>query len=80
MSVHAACYGHLFPSVTSVATNREVAGAVFHYQIRQPGPMTTERSIGVDSSAWDRCVECPEFETCYRLSVGGLLMDLAVRA
>ena len=80
MSVHAACYGHLFPSVAGLATNRNVAGAVFRYLIRQPGPMTTECSMEIDTGAWDRCTACPEFDTCYRLSVGSLLMDLAVRA
>ena len=80
MSVHAECYGHLFPPVATLANDRDIAGAVFRYRIEQPGPISTERSVGVDESAWDRCTQCEEFETCYCRSLGSLLMDLAVRA
>ena len=80
MNVHAECYGHLFPPVATLANNRDIAGAVFRYRIEQPGPISTQRSIGVDESAWDRCTTCADFDTCYRRSVGALLMDIAVRA
>ncbi len=79
MKVHAECYGHLFPPVASLASNQDVAGAVFRYRVEQTGTVTTVRSTAVDSTAWDKCTACADFDTCYRLSVGTLLMDIAVR-
>ena len=80
MKVHSECYGHLFPPLATLVTNRDVAGVVFRYEIEQRGPIPTQRSTGLKESAWDRCTACVDFDTCYRLSLGSLLMDIAVRA
>ena len=64
MKVHVECYGHLFPPVKALASNRDVSGAVFRYRIEQLGPIPTTRSIGVDGSAWDRCTACADFDAC----------------
>lgn len=62
--VHPDCYGRLFPP----GHTDQTAGRVFSYTEAHPGMITGIEPI-FDLAAWDRCTECPEFETCYRLSV-----------
>ena len=73
------CYGKMFPSVVEMAHNRLVAGKVFGYQVDYPGQVAHKRDATVDREAWQRCLECPELDGCYRLSTGTMLMELAVK-
>jgi hypothetical protein len=74
------CYGKMFPSVISLAHNERVAGMVFGYQIDHPGIAVTRRAVTTNRGAWRQCLECPDFDACYRLSAGTALMEIAVRA
>lgn len=78
MNAHADCYGRLFPSVRVLAHNDDVAGKVFGYHVEQGGMVSSVPTVSVNSEAWDCCTRCDEFELCYRLSVGRLLMEAAV--
>ena len=79
MKTHTECYGRLFPSVGAITHEHDVAGKVFGYRVAQPGMVTTGHAITVDAAAWDECAACPDFDACYRLSTGKLLMELATR-
>jgi hypothetical protein len=80
MNAHADCYGRLFPSVRVIAHNDDVAGKVFGYRVEQSGIVSSAPTVSVNGEAWENCTRCAEFETCYRLSLGKLLMDIAVRS
>ena len=71
--------GSLFPSVRVMAHNKDVAGAVFGYRVEQHGIVSSPPTLSVNGEAWDNCTRCAEFETCYRLSLGKILMDIAIR-
>jgi len=74
------CYGKMFPSVVEMAHNRAVVGKVFGYQLDyNTGQVSEKRATIVDRDAWQKCLECRDFDGCYRLSAGTMLMDLAVR-
>ena len=73
------CYGKMFPSVVGMAHNKAVAGKVFGYQLDYSGQVAQGRDTTVDGVAWEKCLECRELEGCYRLSIGTMLMDLAVK-
>ena len=73
------CYGKMFPSVISLAHDEPVAGKVFGYQIDRPGIAVTRRATTINREAWRHCLECPDFDGCYRLSAGTTLMEIAVR-
>ena len=73
------CYGKMFPSVVEMAHFRAVMGKVFGYQMGYSGQVAQTRDTIVDRKAWDRCLQCPELDGCYRLSAGTLLMELAVK-
>ena len=73
------CYGKMFPSLVEMAHNRQVAGKVFGYELTYEGQVAARRAATLNRDAWERCLECRDLEGCYRLSVGTMLMDLALR-
>lgn len=79
MNSHNDCYGRLFPSVATIAHGQEVTGKVFGYRVEQPGVISSGYAATVNAKAWDECAACAEFDACYRLSTGVLLMELATR-
>lgn len=79
MNSEADCYGKMFSSVVDMAYSEPVAGKVFGYRVDYPGQVATNQVATVNREAWQGCLECPELDGCYRLSVGTLLMELAVK-
>jgi hypothetical protein len=79
MNTKPECYGSMFPPLISLAHNESVAGKVFGYHIDQPGIAVTRRVVTTNREAWGHCLDCAEFDGCYRLSVGTALMQIAVR-
>jgi hypothetical protein len=73
------CYGKMFPSIVEMAHNRLVAGRVFGYEVDYPGQVAHRRDARVDREAWQRCLECPDLDGCYRLSTGTMLIELTVK-
>jgi len=55
--------------------NQPISGKVFGY----PGPVIRERTASFDREAWEECSACSDFDKCYRLSQGTLLMKLALK-
>ncbi len=74
------CYSKMFPPVISLTQNEPVAGKVFGYQVDRPGMAVTRRVVTTNREAWQDCLECPDFDGCYRLSTGTVLMEIAVKA
>jgi hypothetical protein len=79
MKEHKTCYGMLFPSAGFRQSAKERADGPFGYEFEQPGTVRRPPRLTVDLDAWDRCVECPEFDSCQRLSTAKVLLDMAVR-
>jgi hypothetical protein len=79
MKSEADCYGKMFPPLITLAHDEPVTGKVFGYQIDRPGIVVTRRAVTANHEAWHNCLECPEFDGCYRLSAGTVLMQIAVK-
>ncbi len=73
------CYGRIFPPLIPLAHNETVAGKVFGYRVEHPGIVVTRRAVTTNREAWRQCLQCPDFDGCYRLSTGTALMEMAVR-
>ena len=73
------CYGKMYPATLLKVANREVMGKVFGYRVDHSGVVETRRTVSTDLGAWEQCIQCPDFDSCYRLSAGTLLMELAAR-
>jgi hypothetical protein len=80
MKTQADCYGRMFPDVVRIARNKSVTGKVFGYRVEQPGIGVTNRTATVNHEEWEHCLKCPDFDGCYRLSIGTALMELAVKS
>jgi hypothetical protein len=76
---HKACYGGLFPDTLHLTNDRPKKGKVFSYTLHTAGGLyRAGRETGVDLAEWDRCIACPEFENCYKLSLAKLALNDAV--
>ena len=71
------CYGKMYPSIVTVAPTRTDKGKVFNYKVDQPYVPPSHREETVKNEAWRECTGCPEFDTCFRVSAGTLLMEIA---
>lgn len=72
------CYGEMFPNLSHLHWNVPIRGAVFSCEFTKPGPLISDRNIDTDLDQWDRCVACPEFASCYPLSLAKLALGNAV--
>lgn len=76
---HKKCYGTMFPSVLSLEADRPVSGKVFSFEIvRAGGTFVSRRKVGTNMQEWNDCLECSEFEHCYKLCTGRLALEAAV--
>jgi hypothetical protein len=72
------CYGNMFPPVVEMAHAKPVIGKIFGYHLDYPGQVAHTRDAVINREAWEKCLECPELDGCFRLSEGTMLMELAV--
>jgi hypothetical protein len=78
-SDHKACYGEMFPDLLHLGTEGKAAGKVFSFVIvSPPGLMRPPRHVAVNRQEWDQCLACPEFDSCYKLSMARLALEAAV--
>ena len=78
MSDHKSCYGTMFHDALHFSVNRPMSGKVFSFEIESEGLARTDRRVSADLVEWDDCLECPEFNSCYRLCIAKLLLQAAV--
>ena len=73
-----ACYGKMFPATLVKSANEDVRARVFGYRVEHTGMVETGRTVTTDRDAWEECSLCPSLDSCFRLSTGTLLMEIAV--
>jgi len=64
-----ACFGRIFPDVSSLAHNRPERGKCFTIEVTSLGMGIQDRRVTVDESEWDNCQRCPTYRSCYDLSL-----------
>ena len=76
---HRACYGEMFPNFRHAAGAWKTDGKVFHLSVVGPsGMLPPARHVEMDRDAWDECYRCPDFDSCYKLSMARLALQTAV--
>ena len=76
---HKECYGTMFPDALHFTSNRQMRGKVFSYEMDVAGGMIrSSRHTSADIREWDDCLQCPEFEHCYRFCLGKLALQAAI--
>jgi hypothetical protein len=78
MNSHSKCYGSLFPDFTRLKLNQPLGGQCFTALVTSRGLGVQSRKLEVQPEAWDKCIQCPDYRTCYDLSVAKLLMNVAL--
>jgi len=75
---HTPCYGSMFPDSLQPTEPGLSSGKVFRLvSISPAGMCRTRPRLEVDRAEWDKCVLCPEFEHCYKLSMAKLVLETA---
>jgi hypothetical protein len=78
-NIHKPCYGAMFPSTLKFANDKPSRGKVFAFELLTAGgTFRSGRRVSHHLSEWDDCLDCPEFEHCYKLCVGRLALETAI--
>ena len=81
MTNHQECYGKLFPSIENAEPNVDHKGKALSFRVERTEMIVPPRRVTkVDSTQWDECTQCAEFENCYQLSMARLQLEQAVRS
>ena len=76
---HKKCYGAMFPSILPGEADRIASGKVFSFEIARAGGMlVAHRKVAADMREWNDCLECPEFDHCYKFCTGRLALEAAI--
>jgi hypothetical protein len=58
--------------------NTPMRGKVFSFELDRVGLARSSRSVGADMAQWDDCLDCEEFEHCYKFCMAKLLLQTAI--
>ena len=75
---HKDCYGTMFHETLHFQENTPMRGKVFSFELGRVGLARSDRSMTADIAEWDDCLDCEEFEHCYRLCMAKLLLQTAI--
>lgn len=76
---HQECYGAMLPNLSKVRDNVPLRGKVFGCKIESNLFHRRGHVLGVDLEQWDACVDCPDYESCYALSMAAFTLGDKVR-
>lgn len=75
MNTHPDCYGAMFPDFTHLRLKLKSEGQAFSALVAGSGTGPQGHTLEVNRDAWEKCVACPDYRTCYDLSQAKLLMN-----
>lgn len=76
---HAECYGQMMPDLSRLEYNAPLKGQAFVVEARSQGIGVQELRMTVNAAGWERCLACPDYRTCYDLSMAKLVLHRALR-
>ena len=68
------CFGNIYPDLTRVEYNKEIAGKVFSVRINSHGLVHERPRLTADMRAWEDCQECELYQSCFDFSNAKLAM------
>ena len=71
----AECYGKMFPDFMGLKRKERLEGQAFAALVTGSGTGAQGRSLEFKEEAWEKCVACPDYRTCYDLSLAKLEMN-----
>jgi hypothetical protein len=68
----------MFHEVLQFQENVSMKGKVFSFELDRIGLVRSNRTIKADIAEWDDCLECEEFDHCYKFCIAKLLLQDAI--
>lgn len=75
---HKPCYGTMFHDALHFSANESMKGKVFSFRLESIGLARSDRNVIADIEEWDDCMDCEEFDHCYRFCIAKLLLQAAI--
>jgi len=72
---HPNCYGTMFPDFTRLKRKEKQDGQAFTALVTSSGTGAQGRDMEVKREGWEQCIACPDYRTCYDLSLAKLEMN-----
>lgn len=72
------CLGELFPNFQRLVPNVINRGRVFGVLLQSHGIGFQRKELIRDEAAWNKCLECSDFDRCLQVSMANLLLQQAV--
>jgi hypothetical protein len=73
-----ACFGKIYPDLSRIEFNKEIAGKVFHLRIGSQGMMHQFPQLKPDLTEWEDCQHCESYRSCFDLSNAKLAIQQVV--
>jgi len=78
-TTHKECFGTMFPDVLHIENDQPQRGKVFSLRLERAGGLwRRNREVAADIEQWDDCLECPEFDACYKLCIAKMTLASAI--
>lgn len=75
---HKACYGTMLPARVEGRAGETYHGKAMSLTVVAPGGLgPAPRRVEVDTAEWDDCLQCHEFDHCYKLCTARLALFIA---
>ena len=75
VATRAGCYGKMFPDFTRLKRKERLEGQAFAALVTGSGTGAQGRSLELKREACENCVACPDYRTCYDLSLATFEMS-----
>jgi hypothetical protein len=75
---HSECYGNMVPDFEHLNYNRHTEGKAFRVFVEKIGLGTQRRLLETKLQGWEECIACPDYRTCYDLSMAKLALHGAL--
>ena len=72
---HKHCYGTMFHDVLHFQDNTPMKGKVFAFELDRMGLGRSKREVTANIAEWDDCLQCEEFDHCYKFCIAKLLLQ-----
>lgn len=68
----------IIPDFERLNHNKPTDGKAFRVFVEKIGCGTQRRELAVKPEAWDECIVCPDYRSCYDLSMARLALHDAL--
>ena len=80
MTERKTCYGNMFPDFAQERLNERNRGKAFSVIVESVGIGIQKRAVTTDLEEWEDCLQCPDYRTCYDLSMAKLHLWKALQS